>query len=289
VRPAIRSLVAAGVVIAAPLAAQQPSPVYEVASVKANKDSAAVPRFQVAPGRYTWIAYTVSGLIGLSHQRTAFDRRETLGGPDWIDKDRFDVIVQAPGGTSLSDPDGFPGPVFAMVRAVLADRFGLATHNEVRERPVYALTTARPDRRLGAGMKSTGIDCADAMRKMVAPVPGARPVGAPPCTFGGGPGRILGNNISMAMLANMLAGTVARPVVDRTGVTGYFDVTLEYTPEVGITGPGPAGAPPLDPPVRLDAPSLFTALQEQLGLKLESTRAPVDVLIIDKVSRPSEN
>jgi uncharacterized protein (TIGR03435 family) len=285
---AIRALVTAGVV-AAPLAAQQPSPVYEVASVRANKDSGAVPRFQVAPGRYTWIAYTVSSLISLSHQRTAFDRREALGGPDWIEKDRFDVIVQAPAGAALSDPDGFPGPVFAMVRAVLADRFGLATHNEVRERPVYALTTSRPDRRLGAGMKPTGIDCADAMRKMVAPVPGGRPAGAPPCTFGGGPGRILGNNISLAMLANMLAGTVGRPVVDRTGVPDYFDVTLEYAPEAGITGPGPAGAPPLDPPVRPDAPSLFTALQEQLGLKLESTRAPVDVLVIDSVTRPTEN
>jgi uncharacterized protein (TIGR03435 family) len=276
-------------VTAAPLAAQQPATVYEVASVKANKDSAAVPRFQVAPGRYTWIANTVSSLISLSHQRNAFDRRETIGGPDWIDKDRFDVTVQAFAGAPLSDPDGFPGPVFAMVRAVLADRFGLVTHNEVRERPVYALTVARGDRRLGAGLKPTGIDCADALRKMVAPVPGPRPAGAPPCTFGGGPGRILGNNISLAMLANMLAGTVGRPVVDRTGVPDYFDVTVEYTPEAGITGPFPRDAPPLDPPLRVDAPSLFTALQEQLGLKLESTRANVDVLVIDRVSQPTEN
>jgi uncharacterized protein (TIGR03435 family) len=285
----VRAALVAGLV-AAPVAAQQPAaPVYEVASVKANKDSAAVPRFQVAPGRYTWIANTVSSLISLSHQRNAFDRRETIGGPDWIDKDRFDVTVQAFAGAPLSDPDGFPGPVLAMVRAVLADRFGLVTHNEIRERPVYALTVSRADRRLGAGLKPTGVDCADALRKMVAPVPGPRAAGAPPCTFGGGPGRILGNNISLTMLANMLAGTVGRPVVDRTGVPDYFNVTLEYTPEAGITGHVPAGAPPLDPPVRSDAPSLFTAVQEQLGLKLESTRANVDVLVIDRVTQPTEN
>jgi len=288
VTAAARAFVAAALA-AAPLAAQQPAPVYEVASVKANRDSAAVPRFQVAPGRYTWIANSVSSLISLSHQRNAFDRREIIGGPDWIEKDRFDVTVQAFAGAPLSDLDGFPGPVFAMVRAVLADRFGLVTHNEVRERPVYALTLARADRRLGTGLKPTGIDCADALRTMVAPVPGQRPAGAPPCTFGGGPGRILGNNISLSMLANMLAGTVGRPVVDRTGVADYFNVTLEYTPEAGITGHVPADAPPLDPPLRADAPSLFTALQEQLGLKLEATRAPVDVVVIDKVSQPTEN
>ena len=285
---AVGTLVAA-CLLAMPLAAQQPAPLYEVASVKANKDAAAIQGMQAAPGRYTFIAYTVQSLIYMSHQRYAFDRRETIGGPDWIDKDRFDVIVQAPAGAALTDPDGFPGPVLAMVRAVLTDRFGLAVHTEVRERPVYALSVARADRRLGNGLTRTGVDCSDALRKMVAPVPGPRPPGPPPCSFGGGTGRIQGNNVNLAMFGNVLAATVGRPVVDRTGVMDYFDITLEYTPEAGITGPFPPGAPPPDAPARSDAPSLFTALQEQLGLKLESTRAPVDVLVIDKVSQPTEN
>jgi uncharacterized protein (TIGR03435 family) len=285
----IRALVLAGLV-SAPLVAQQPASPLEVASVKPNRSPDARPGFSVSPGRYSWTAYTVQGLIYLSHQRNAFDRRETIGGPDWIDKDRFDIVVQAEEGAALTDPDGFPGPVFAMVRAVLAERFGLVTHNEVRERPVYALMTARPDRRLGAGLTRADSDCGEAMRKMVAPVPGPRPSGPPPCTFGGGPGRIQGNVVTLAIFANMLAGIVGRPVVDRTGVAGHFTITLEYTPEAGITGlPSPPGAPPQEPPVRGDAPSLFTALQEQLGLKLESTRAPVDVLVIDKVSRPTDN
>lgn len=287
--PAIRWLAAAGMLIAAPLAAQQPSPVYEVASVKANRDPAAVLRFQAAPGRYSWTANTLKGLIGMAFQRNAFDSREVIGGPDWIDKDRFDVTVQAPAGAVLTDPDGFPGGVFAMMRAVLADRFGLVTHNEVRERPVYALTLARADRRLGDGLKRADSDCSQAMRQLAAPVPGPRPPGAPPCTFGGPPGRIEGNVVTLAMFANILARTVGRPVIDRTGVNDYFNFTLEYTPEAGITGPLPAGAQPQELPPGRDAPSLFTAVQEQLGLKLESTRAPVDVLVIDRVSQPTEN
>jgi uncharacterized protein (TIGR03435 family) len=284
----LRAVVAASL-LAAPLAAQQaPSPL-EVASVKPNRSSGARPGFTVAPGRYSWTAYTVKSLIDLSHQRNAFDRRETIGGPDWIDRDRFDIVVQAEKGAALTDPDGFPGPVFAMVRAVLAERFGLVTHNEVREQPAYALTTARRDRRLGAGLKAADSDCSEAMRRMVSPVPGPRPPGPPPCSFGGGPGRIQGNVVTLAMLANMLAGTVGRPVIDRTKVAGHFNITLEYTPEAGITGPLPPGVPPQEPPPRSDAPSLFTALQEQLGLKLESTRAPVDVLVVDRVSQPTEN
>jgi uncharacterized protein (TIGR03435 family) len=260
-----------------------------VASVKPNRSPDARQSFSLAPGRYTFTAYTVKSLIGLAHQRSAFDPREMIGGPDWIDKARFDVVVQAEKGAALTDPDGFPGPVFAMLRVVLTDRFGLVTHNEVREQPVYALTTARADRRLGAGLTVANGDCGDAMRKMVAPGPGPRPPGPPPCSFGGGPGRFQGNVVTLAMFGNMLAGLVGRPVVDRTGVTGHFNITLEYTPEAGITSVGPPDAQAQTPPAGRDAPSLFTALQEQLGLKLESTRAPVDVLVIDTVSQPTDN
>jgi uncharacterized protein (TIGR03435 family) len=176
-----------------------------------------------------------------------------------------------------------------MVRSVLAERFGLVVHNEVRERPVYTLGVARSDRRLGDGLTRIESNCTEAMRRMTAPTPGARPPGPPPCSFGGGPGRIQGNGVSLAMLANILGRTVGRSVIDRTGVEGYFNVTLEYAPEAGIVGPLPPGVPPQEPPPARDAPSLFTALQEQLGLKLEPTRAPVDVLVIDRVSQPTEN
>jgi uncharacterized protein (TIGR03435 family) len=294
---AVRTLTAAAFVVA-PLAAHQVSPAmppetgkppaFEVASVKPNRTPGQPARFEVAPGRYTWTAFTVRSLIDLSHQRNAFDRREMVGGPDWIDEDRFDVVVKAEEGAVLSDPDGFPGGVFAMVRALLAERFGLVAHNEVRERPVYLLMLARADRRLGAGLKRVDSDCSEAMRRLAAPTPGAPQWrGAPPCSFGGGAGRLLGNTVSLAMLANVLSRQVGRPIVDRTGVTDYFDITLEFAPESDArTSNGP---PAPQRPAVGDAPSIFTALQEQLGLKLEATRAPVDVLVIDTVSQPTEN
>jgi uncharacterized protein (TIGR03435 family) len=287
VRAALRALAVAALA-AAPLLAQQP-PVYEVASVKPNQNRAARQGLQVSPGRYTFTAYTLKSLIDVAFQRTPFDQREKMGGPDWIDKDRFDLVVQAPAGAVLTGPDGFPTGVFAMVRAVLADRFGLVTHDETRERPVYALTVARPDRRLGDGLKRVEGDCSEGMRRMVTPGPGAPPPGPPPCSFGGGPGRIQGNIVSLAMLSAILGRTVGRPVVDRTGIEGYFNVTLEFAPEAGIAGPLPPEVPRPDAAPRADAPSIFTALQEQLGLKLEATRAPVDVLVIDKATQPTEN
>ena len=285
--PVVRALVVAGLVVA-PLAAQRQG-VYEVASVKPNRSPTAVTRIQTAPGRYSWTAATLKNLIDVGYQRNAFDQREIVGGPDWIATDRFDVVVQAQAGATLNDPDGFPGPVFAMVRAVLADRFGLVAHNEVRERPVYALTTARADHRLGNGLTRVAVNCGEEMRRLAVPTPGARPPGPPPCSFGGGPGRIQGNGVTLAMLANLLRRVVGRPVIDRTGVDDSFNVTLEYAPEVGIASPVPAATAPPEPAARSDAPSLFTAVQEQLGLKLESTRAPVDVLVIDKASQPTEN
>ena len=288
---AVRALAVAGLVTA-PLVAQQsepPGPKFEVVSIKPNRSADARQGFRAAPGgRYTWTAFTLKALINVAHQRNAFDNRETAGGPSWIDTERFDVQVKAEEGATLNDRDGFPGPLFAMIRAMLADRFALRTHNEVRERPVYALTVARSDKRLGSGLTKVDTDCAAAMRELAAPTPGAaRPPGAPPCSFGGGPGRVLGNTVSLAMFASVLSRQVGRPVVDRTGVTDYFNITLDFAPDSDArTANGP---PAPQPPAVSDAPSIFTALQEQLGLKLEATRAPVDVLVIDTVSLPTEN
>ena len=290
-RRAARALVAAALG-AAPLAAQQSEtsgPKFEVVSIKPNRSADARQRFQAAPGgRYTWTAFTLKSLIAVSHQRYAFDNREIAGGPSWVDTERFDVQVRAEDAAALNDRDGFPGPLFAMIRAMLADRFAVRTHNEVRERPVYALRVARSDKRLGSGLTKVDTDCAAAMRELAAPTPGAaRPPGAPPCSFGGGPGRLLGNTVSLAMVASVLSRQVGRPVVDRTGITDYFNITLEFAPDSDART---ANGPPVpQPPPAGDAPSIFTALQEQLGLKLESTRAPVDVLVIDGASRPTEN
>jgi len=279
---AARAVVVAALA-SAPLAAQQPPPAFEVASVKPNRTANPVTRFQAAPGRYTWTAATLMNLINVAFQRNAFDQREVIGGPDWIAKDRFDVVVQARAGVALNEPDGFPAGVFAMVRAVLEERFGLVAHNETRERPVYALTLARADRRLGNGLKRVDTDCKEAMVRLAVPTPGAPPPGGPPCSFGGGAGRLLGNTVSLAMFASVLSRQVGRPIVDRTGVTDYFNITLEFSGDARTSNGPPAPQPaPAD-----DGPSIFTALQEQLGLKLEATRAPAEVLVVDRIERPT--
>lgn len=275
--------------IAGPLA--QAPPTFDVVSIKPNTSGEAMNRIAIEPGgRYRWTNTTLQQLIGMSYQRRGFDVREIIGGPEWLASARFDVIAHTDSTAPLVDASGFPGPLFAMVRAMLADRFHLKVHDEQRERPVYALTLARRDGMLGPRFTRSTIDCAAVMRDQVqGKRPELTPAGLVPCAVRGGvAGRVQGSALSLEGLTGLLASLVGRPVIDRTGLSGNFDVDLEFTPE--LVQAAPAGAPVDAPPAaRSDLPSIFTAVQEQLGLKLESTRAPVDVLVIDRAERPSEN
>jgi uncharacterized protein (TIGR03435 family) len=164
-----------------------------------------------------------------------------------------------------------------MLRTLLTERFTLAAHNETRERPVYALVLAREDRRFGPQLQKSPTDCATAK-------------GADACGSSVGPGFIRSRGRTMAQLAESLSrlsntgSSLNRLIVDRTGLEGQYDVTLKFTPENIPPGNVP-GFPAVDP----NGPSIFTALQEQLGLKLDSQRAPVNVLVIDRADRPTEN
>jgi uncharacterized protein (TIGR03435 family) len=271
------------------LLAQAPA-TFDVVSIKPNTSGDPMNRLAIEPGgRYRWTNTTLQQLIGMSYQRRPFDNREIVGGPDWLASARFDVIAHAGSTALLLGPDGFPGPLFAMVRAMLEDRFQLKTHDEQRERPVYALTLARRDGTLGPRLTRSTIDCTAVMRDQVqGKRPEPTPAGLLPCAIRPAPGRLQGSALSLEGFAGVLSSLVGRPVIDRTGLSGNFDVDLEFTPELvqGLAG-APAAAPP--PPARSDLPSVFTAVQEQLGLKLESTRAPVDVLVIDRAERPSDN
>jgi hypothetical protein len=151
-----------------------------------------------------------------------------------------------------------PEPAFE-VASVKANRFKLATHLETRERPIYLLTAARRDGRPG---------------------PSLRP-GTGPATSLGASASITGRAVSMPRLASLLGSAGRRPVTDRTALGGTYDVELRWRP-VGL-----AAAPPAD--LTPDSPDLFTAVQEQLGLKLESSRGPVDVMVVDRVARPTED
>ena len=200
------------------------------------------------------------------------------GGPDWLDSAHFDVMATA-GGNTTTDEFG------AMLRALLGERFKLAVHRETREVPIYSLMSTPS---ISAKLHRSDQDCFGGG--------GAPPAAAPDqqsqCGFRMGFGTMSGTGVSMAALAGSLAMRLSRPVLDHTGLTGGFDIDLKWTPEL----PAGASGAPADQPVRVNGvvidpngPSIFTAVQEQLGLKLESTKGPVEILVIDSAEKPTEN
>jgi uncharacterized protein (TIGR03435 family) len=153
-----------------------------------------------------------------------------------------------------------------MLQDLLADRFHLKLTREAKEMPIFALVLAKS----GAKLKESTVG-EDGRRMQT------------------GRGRIEVQGIDMASLANMLSQQLGRTVVDKTGLTGNYDFKLEWTPDLGQPqGPKEIGGAETAPPDSL-GPTIFTALQEQLGLKLESTKGPVEILVIERVEKPSEN
>jgi uncharacterized protein (TIGR03435 family) len=178
-----------------------------------------------------------------------------------------------------------------MVRRMLEDRFRLVARWETRERPIYNLSLDRADRRLGPKLVPVTVDCAKVAAAIVAgtpPIP--RPGRGRECNLSltSEPGSLQGNAVTMAVLARFLGVEgVGREVVDRTGLSGTFDVDLLYLPEQPAGGVS-ADRPALDPRFQGRA-GLITSLREQLGLKLEATRGPVEVLVIERAEQPSTN
>jgi uncharacterized protein (TIGR03435 family) len=263
---------------------------FEVASIKANKSGQPFVQVGMAPGgRFTATNVPVRQLILMAYQVQPF---QIEGAPDWTTTERFDVVAKGSG--PLAPPAaGTPGPIQTMMKSLLADRFRLVAHVEKKEMPIYALVKARGDGKLGPQLTASTIDCAT--------VNAGRRGGAPPAppNFGGPapqcgmmvrPGGVKAGGVPINQILQLLSQNVQRIVVDRTGLAGNYDIDLTWTPEQFPQGRGdpPPGAPAL-PPIDPNGPSLFTALQEQLGLKLESTRGPVDVLVVDKVERPTED
>ena len=216
---------------------------------------------------------------------------EIFGGPDWATNDRFDITATMQLPPTGSDTRDGPARNRHLLRALLAERFNLVVHEERREMPVYSLTMARRDRQLGARLRAFEGECGE---------PGK--IGSPPdATFGmptldpsKGPqwcmaftrvGRISAQGTTLSDLGMTLARlpAVSRRVLDRTGLSGRFDFDLEWAPLVTPSGPAAPGVPP-------DAgPTIFTALQEQLGLRLEPANETIPVLVIDSVNKPSPN
>jgi uncharacterized protein (TIGR03435 family) len=272
------------------LTAQAPekAPQFEVASVKPNKSAGGGVRIGFMPGgRFVATNVAVRDLISMAYgQPQPLPNFQIIGGPGWVASDRFDIEAKA-AGDQPPPSAGPPTQMFLMIRSLLAERFKLVAHEETRDQPVYVLRLDRADGKLGPQLRPATVDCA-ALRgaNRGGPPPGPPTPGqAPVCGMMMGPGRLMSGGTPVEMLTNSLSRLVSRVVIDRTGLTGNYEATLEFTPDQSQQPAG--GLPPGVPAAPVDGPSLFTALKEQLGLKLDSDHAPVRVLIIDKIEPPS--
>jgi uncharacterized protein (TIGR03435 family) len=265
------------IVVFLALAAGAQGPAFDVASVKPNVSGDVGGQFGVRPGGQ--LAVVNNSLRNIVRNAWGLQDFQIVGGPDWFDRDRFDI-------TARPTVEPRTREEFAqMVQSLLADRFALRVHFETREIPIYALVPVRQGD-TGPKLRSSATDCAAveaAARRGGAPPPasaGERPL----CGTRTTPGRMMAGGVTMATFARNLSNFAGRITVDRTGLPGIYDIDLEWLPDQ-LPPPGslPAG---LSPPPS-DAPSLFTAVQEQLGLRLDSQRGPVEVLVIDSAERPT--
>jgi len=267
--------------------AQAPDPnaalTYEAASVKPNKSGVQGSSIRRFPGgRLQATNMPLRALITFAYQLQPFQLVED---PGWIRNDTFDIVAKMEGDPPPVMPGSGPDPHMVAMRTLLAERFKLAVHRETRQMDIYELVLARPDGKLGPALKPTTQDCA----AMMAAARGGPPPGPPPgpnspvvCGMRGLPGRLVAGAMPMALLASNLSGQVQRIVVDRTGLSGAWDFEITFAPERPLNPPPGVEFPPADP----NAPSLFTAMQEQLGLKLQSTKGPVEVLVVDRIEQP---
>lgn len=245
---------------------------FEAASVKVNPSGDRRRLIQTPPGRFNGTNVTLSLMMGFAYEVQRF---RLVNGPSWLDSEGFDIVATLPvdpAAPTVVDP----GRVRSALRRLLESRFKLAIHRETREMPIFALTLARPGGKPGPTLRPSTMDCSPGgvATRRAAVAAGTPPTGNCGAMFAGT--RVQFGGRTMAELAAALSPVDNRLIVDRTNLGGTWDAELAYAP------PGPPGQP-ADANLPED---FFTALQEQLGLKLEPARGPVDVVVIDNVQRP---
>ncbi|HEV8413901.1 MAG TPA: TIGR03435 family protein [Bryobacteraceae bacterium] len=247
----------------APMMPTSAKPEFTVATIKPSRPDAPRGGYGFRGQDVTTTNVTVNWMIKLAYNLHA---RQIVGGPAWLDSAKYDTVGRP-------DTPGQPSrdQMKLMIQGLLADRFQLKFHIEKRELPVYAMIVPK------TGTKIT--------------VSAGDPNAFPGIGFGQGPGvlSLVGRNTTLDGVANALQSNILdKPVVNQTGLTGRYDFLLKFTPDpsqaANFGGLAPGNAADPDAP-----PDIFSAFQEQLGLKLESTKAFVDVIVIDKIERPSEN
>jgi len=233
-------------------------PAFDEASITSNISGQNGMFFTYRGGRFNATNVTLRMLIRSSY---SVQDAQIVGGPPWMNSDRFNIVAKGDVGQSPALPvivAGGPSRLQLMMQALLADRFKLVVHTADQESTVYALVVARSDGRLGPHLRRSEVDCA-------ALAPAARPVGS--CGLARGLGSISMGGRPIAQIANSLSNLVGMRVVDRTGLTGNFDIDLTWIPDLPI----------------------FTAVREQLGLELALEKSLAEVLVIDRAERPVEN
>lgn len=301
VLPLLLAAVTSRVFTQTPTSPAPAGPTFDVVSIKRNTTGilGGAPPIERPDGGFRVVNVAVMSLISRAYPPAA--PIDMIGLPDWARTERYDVSATS----TLAIANATPDARIAMLRALLADRLKLAAHVEKRELPVYDLVLARSDGRLGSGIKPTEIDCAariaaDHAAAATAPAGGTPPppqrpdfnAPPPPCMLRmvgavlrgplAGLGDAVEGDTTMANLATLLKAYTGRDVVDKTGMTGFYRVTMNA--DLMATRRGPGAATPPDA-----GPSIFTALQEQLGMKLQSARAEQDRLVIDHLERPTED
>jgi uncharacterized protein (TIGR03435 family) len=211
------------------------------------------------------------------------------GMPDWFTSERYDITAKAPAGLKMEPA----GQVRAqLLRSLLEDRFKMKARRVTKEVPVMILGFARNDQRLGPKLRVSTIDCvtavAEARARAAGAAPGTLAPREPVCAMGGSSASpICARGVTIPQFAEGMSGVYQQPVVNETPLEGRFDVDLSFTPD-NPRGPGISyGA--VCPPQGDDRPALLTAMQEQLGLRIRPGRAPIEMIVIDSVERPTEN
>ena len=264
-------IVLAGLVMQ-PGTAAQTAPAFDVVSIKRASLDAAGASVGTPPGRFVMVNMDIRPLIGTAYGDEV-DTSDYVGLPGWATTERYDIEARAPTGTTPADID-------VMLRTLLAERFAFKAHIETREQPIYELVRANPGGPLSPRLEKVDVDC-EALReaRRRGEKPDLKPLasGLFPCDMsmqGGGGMEIRSGGMKIADFARSIQGGTGRIIVDKTGLEGFYAFTLRYT-----------GRPSPDS----DLPSVFTALQEQLGLRLQSATGPVRVLVVDNIQRPTEN
>ena len=235
-------------------------PAFEVASIKPSNPGGRGGGIRMQGRQFTATNLSVSNLIMIAY---AIHPRQLISAPDWIEKDRYDILGKP-------DVEGQPNnrQMRALFQKLLADRFGMKFHREKMELSVYTIVIGKAGAKLAASEEDPKRD---------------------PTMFFYGPGKFVAKNVTIADFAGLLQGGVLdRPVVDQTGLAGRYDFGLIYRPDQPLIGGGRGDNPP--PPSDQDAlEDIYGAVQQQLGLRLEAGKTQTDVIVVDHLEKPSEN